>query len=71
MDSMAVLLLLTIFTPLAGAAVVIFTAEGGQTSSRLAAMLASLVTLVLAAVLLFNFVPGPQPSPWGEEDEQS
>ncbi len=66
MDSMAVLLLVTIFTPLVGAAVVIFTAEGGQTSSRLAAMLASLVTLVLAAVLLVNFEPGAEPfAAWG------
>jgi NADH-quinone oxidoreductase subunit M len=55
------LLLATIFMPLAGALLVLVGANQGQSAVRQSALVTSLVTLVMTAVLLANYDPGVEP----------
>ncbi len=58
---MPLLLVATIFMPLAGAIWISVIASGGQRAVRQSALVTSLVTLGMAAVLLVRFVPGESP----------
>ncbi len=58
---MSIVLLLATFTPLAGALVVLALAPQGQAAVRQSALVTSLVTLVLAGVLVLNYSAGETP----------
>jgi NADH-quinone oxidoreductase subunit M len=55
---MSMLLVATIFMPLAGACWIRVIADGGQTAVRQSALVTSLVTLLMAGVLVWNYTPG-------------
>jgi NADH-quinone oxidoreductase subunit M len=58
---MSIILLLALFTPLAGALVVAALAPQGKQAVRQSALVTSLITLALAAVLVAGFDPAEQP----------